>query len=210
METAPNGIESIAEKAASPLLLAALVPHRDCLPALEACRRVLFAVGVEGAFSFPAAAPLALLNRPLGPSELTSAAAELRELLGGKKIVVGGQGICGGWAGAEVTGAVRFYGPVLELPSVAFPPDAVVQSWEKPILAPAILASGGSVPPEMPPPAVSFRAAALANLAMKPVSAGAGAEKPGSKGISCFEERYSFTWTMGPLFWLPRYSRQKC
>ena len=57
METIENGGKSTAHTISSPLLFVVLVPHRDCLAALEAYRRNLFAFGLNGAFSFPAAAP---------------------------------------------------------------------------------------------------------------------------------------------------------
>ena len=198
------------ETTENPLLFAVLVPHRDCLPVLETYRRDLFAAGIDGAFSFPAVAPLALLKRPLNSGELKSSAAELRKLLGGKKIVALGQDECMGCTvrnyspdceaadcGAEVplrtnytVNTVRFFGLILELSPPVFPVDAVLQRWEKPILAPAILAPGDKAPEPLPQiPALFSRAAALANFALTPVMS---------------EMYYSYTWKLGPLQWLPR------
>ncbi|GHV85335.1 hypothetical protein AGMMS50230_09430 [Spirochaetia bacterium] len=176
--------------------LAVLVPHRDCLPALELYRRSLFAAGLDGAFSFPAAAPLAVLERPLPQAELKAAAAELRSLLGNRKITVVDQTECSGWSPG-----IRFFGPILDLPPPVFP--GTLQRWEQPVLAPAILAgtadSGMDAAgfgtdaaglPETPKPALSFRAAALAQLRLTPSPCGA--------------VDYSFIWELSPLCWLPR------
>ena len=185
-----------------PPVLAVLVPHRDCLPALDANRRDLFAGGIDGAFSFPAASPLALLKRPLDSAELKNAAAALRKLMGGRRIAAAGQAeyffkACG----VNSSEMFRFFGTLLELPVNSneslrkiFPADAVLQFWEKPVLAPAILAPGDTLPPlkngnNMDKGFLLPRAAALANLIMKPVSG--------------FQENYSFSWELGPLFWLP-------
>ena len=169
------------------LLFAVLVPHRDCFPVLETYRRNLFARGIDGAFSFPAAAPLALLKRPLKTAELKNTAAELRKNLRDEKIVCTGYSECSAW-----NTEIRFFGMTLDLPLPAFPPDAVLQLWEKPILAPAIITPDDN--PELKSiantvPELSFRAAALANLALQPVP----------------NTPYSFTWEMGSLHWLPRY-----
>jgi len=177
-----------------------LVPHRDCLPALEAYRKGLFAAGFDGAYSYPAAAPLALLSRPLAAGEMKTAAAEIRLLLGGRAIGSPEQGLRDGW------GQLRLFGPMLDLPLPNLPGDAVLQRWEKPILAPAILAPGDA--PEPLIKAVNgsarssqipqFRAAALANLTLKPVP------PETTEGFTSFEADYSYSWELGPLHWLPR------
>jgi len=215
------------------MYFAVLVPHRDCLPALDDYRRSLFAAGLEGAWAFPAAAPLARLSRPLDTGEIKSAAAELRSLLGDRMISpvtegagsvrTGGEctgGECAGW------GPYRFFGIMLDLPSPALPADAVLQRWEKPVLAPvcckyhqegpqtafAHLRPTGSVEVHAEDaeiakkegsnylllPRIAFRAAALANLALMPVLPEKTAE------FASFDADYSFTWELGPLYWLPR------
>ena len=168
---------------------AILVPHRDCLPALETCRRDLFAAGFNGAFAFPSVAPLAILKRPLDSVELKNAAAGLRKNLGDKKIASVRYSEYS--VRPDSSAQICFFGPVLELPLPVFPPDAVLQQWENAILAPAIIEPGNKakLPFNKPPPNLLFRAAALANLAVQPV-------------VHC---QYSFTWDLGPLYWLPRY-----
>ena len=177
-----------------------LVPHRDCLPALQTYRRSLFAAGLSGAFAFPAVAPLALLKRPLDTAELKNAAADIRKNLGGGKIAAVHRIECDGWDCAVKAQAPRFFGAGLDLPLPVFPPDAVLQIWEKPILAPALLAAGETAASaEHIGLDLCFRAAALANLALQPVQRMVNREDA---------IHYSFSWSMGPLFWLPRHNRQ--
>ncbi|MDR0598542.1 MAG: hypothetical protein LBG84_00460 [Treponema sp.] len=185
------------------ILFAVLVPHRDCLPALRAYRRALFAAGLAGARAFPPAAPLAPLSRPLTVEELRAAAAELRALLGGG-IRAAGPAV----PGENGAGLPRFFGlrltaaprsrpgnPGEEASAGAFPLPVLPPAlpgirWNHPFLAPAILAPGEDPPPDLPPaPEITFRAAALANLSLSPAPDG--------------EEDYSFSWERGPLRWLP-------
>jgi hypothetical protein len=92
---------------------------------------------------------------------------------------------------------LSFFGPCLDTPLPAFPESAVLARWEKPVLAPAILGSGGAERVrgladklrDTPPPELSFRAAALANLAVYPAGNG--------------EADYSYAWELGRLYWLP-------
>jgi len=95
--------------------------------------------------------------------------------------------------------AYRFRGPALDLP----PPD-----WSRiapaPVCRPfpvlvlcAALANDGEPEPEtaLPAlPALSFRAAAVANMIIKALPSGAAG--------------YSFKWRIGKLFWLPRLGRK--
>ncbi|MDR1142846.1 MAG: hypothetical protein LBK77_01350 [Spirochaetaceae bacterium] len=179
------------------LHLVVLVPHRDCLPLLDEYRRALFAAGLAGAWSFPPVAPIALLGAPLPAGTLKALAAELRRLLGNRKIVSGPAAGCvapGKTAGGASRG-IRLFGPVLDLPwlpclsrlSLA---EETLFPWEKPVLAPAVLDPRERVPDKHIPLALSFRAAALANLVLRPAS--------------CGEAGYSFAWETGPLFWLPK------
>ena len=88
-----------------------------------------------------------------------------------------------------------FYGVPLNLPieETLFPQTArkkILGIFSPPVLCAALLA-----PDEKPPseegPVISFRAASLANLAMRPLESGAVA--------------YSFEWKIGPPVWLPKY-----
>jgi hypothetical protein len=151
---------------------------------------------------------------------LKDAAANMRSVLGKRKlqpslpITLAGSPV----AESSVPGcsgcSLRFFGPSLELPPLSLPPEAVIAIWEKPLLAPAVLGpdgmekiltatslaerrvlttaknEGGAIPDV---PEISFRAAALANLTITPLETG----EPG----------YSFTWEIGPLFWLPKHRK---
>jgi hypothetical protein len=89
---------------------------------------------------------------------------------------------------------LRFFGPSLELPPPSLPPDAVISIWEKPPLAPAVLGPGDTEELTAKAiPEISFRAAALANLTLW--------------SAECGEPGFSFTWEIGPLFWLPNHRK---
>jgi hypothetical protein len=115
---------------------------------------------------------------------------------------------CTGGVCTDGWGPYRFFGATLDLPSPVLPADAVLQCWEKPVLAPAILASDFLVSGYCRLPILQqnfmedhkilFRAAALANLALMPVLP----ENPAE--FTSFEADYSFNWKLGPLCWLPR------
>jgi hypothetical protein len=183
------------------LYFAVLVPHRDCLLPLEDYRRSLFAAGFAGAFAFPAAAPLALLSRPLSKRELKDAALNMRSMLGKQKLqpgppveslASGGEPRLTGSAGNSGS-PLHFFGLSLDLPPPSLPEDAVISLWEKPPLAPAVLGPGGmeeNLTTKGIMSQFSFRAAALANLTLW--------------SAECGEPAYSFRWEIGPLFWLPK------
>ncbi|MDR2258594.1 MAG: hypothetical protein LBE14_05540 [Treponema sp.] len=200
--------------------LLALIPHRDIRKRLRAWSGELFAAGMAGAWSFPWAAPLACLSRPLTAGELRDAAFALREFTGGggkfwtrppaaspfpaffvPRRPDGASGEPGGWGPAV-------YGPGLDpggfeqaLREIAASKAA---GWfSPPVLGAAIVDAGGpetGMPPDtafpapfrapLPePPALSFRAAALANMLFIPLDAG--------------DRARSFEWCIGPLRWLP-------
>jgi hypothetical protein len=196
-------------------LFAALIPHRNTVFVIEKFRQQLFALGLDGAFSFPAVAPLALLSRPLLGTELKMATAELRTLLGERKIILSapyGESLYGESAPelsfrplfvpppVGSSEGLSLFGPCLDMPLPALPESAVLARWEKPVLAPVILGQGGAertgVPADKlpPPPELSFRAAALANLAVYPAGNG--------------EAGYSYAWELGRLYWLPNPNRR--
>jgi hypothetical protein len=208
----PDSLPPSTRRNAGLLRFAVLVPHRDSRRLAEACRPSLFAAGLPGAWSFPAVAPLARLSRPLTASELKALAACLKEaaLRQGGRITAGEPAdlLCPGMDN-EPEGSLRFWGPVLNLPVPAWqdicaPESAqpepanqaapVYRPFPAALLCAALTPEG--VPPTLPLPALpacSFRAAATANMAIMPLAAGT----PG----------YSFRWKIGPLFWLPKTSR---
>jgi hypothetical protein len=189
-----------------------IVPHRDSLKPLEEYRAKLFAAGFHGAWSFPMAAPLASVSRPFSGEELKGLGRNIRELTN----KTDGKIYCSGSALSKFTtedteegrrrprtGArghgeqegLTFFGVPLNLliEEAIFPLTAkakILKTFSPPVLCAALLA-----PEERPPseggPFISFRAASLANLAIRPLESGAAG--------------YSFEWKMGPLVWLPKY-----
>jgi hypothetical protein len=192
-----------------------LLPHRDAGKIFREYRRRLFASGFPGAFSFPAAVPLALVSRPLSAGELQALARALRQA-----------SIEGGRDGTFTAGPPRslpfpreasplaglsLFGPALDPPvpgfdgasGSAFP--ACRYSFPALILCGALIPAGGEGREKAPPPAgdlfpapLSFRAAAVANLVIRPLDLPPGPEPA-----------YSFEWKTGRPSWLPAYRPRK-
>ncbi|MFP3041817.1 hypothetical protein LQZ19_08345 [Treponema primitia] len=164
-----------------------LIPHPSMGALLRAQSRFLFTAGVNGAWSFPHAAPLARVLRPLGPEELKSLAADLRSAAIGSRFSLGKPAL------VSCPGFHSFFGPALDLPPPPLPYPGVLYPFPRLVLCAALAAPGDEPLPEqireIPPvnPAF-FRAAMVANLAIKPLK-GAG--------------DYSFTWRIGKPRWLP-------
>jgi hypothetical protein len=178
-----------------------LIPHRDCYQKIEAFKRKLFGTGFLGAYSFPVAAPLALVSRSLTKAELKPIATTLRNLSVAQKGKMTAEAFC------PVTfPELAFWGMSLDLPALpaaVFPETSVVQQC----LAPALVLAVRCLAPEQvadiqkclaPEQAadiqqclapVSFRAAAVANLVIRPRS----------------DDGYSFEWKIGVPAWLPAY-----
>ena len=183
------------------LKLLVLVPHRDARLPLRAWSGALFAAGVYGAWFFPWAAPLAILSRPFSADELKHCASALRErsLAGGNdgKITAGpaaAQVFPAGCFG-EAEGDAALFGPVL---NIAVPPELFsdneagkITCHFSPLVIGSALVRGFDTEKSAlpPPPRLSFRAAALANMIFRPRGAGEG---------GC-----SFEWKTGKLYWLP-------
>lgn len=163
---------------------------------MEEYRRGLFASGLAGAFSFPLAAPLALVSRPFGREELKALAGEMRELSRKE----GGDGKFRSAGSGSVTcpqGGLHFFGPLLKpwdesLPSLAG--DKILYRFPALCLCAALLGPG-DVPAAAAGPEPAFRAAMTANLAMRPLDQG--------------ERGCSFVWKTGRPLWLPAYRKPK-
>ena len=175
-----------------------LVPHRDVRVPLRAWSASLFAAGLPGAWSFPWVTPLALMRRPLSPHELKGLAHALRKHVN----LCGGTFIAGPPAPAAISAETSVFGPVLQidLPDSLFEPviDAVLNRISPLVIGAALIPiphSSFLIPHFPPPPEISFRAAALANMSFRPLPQGADAG-----GTAC----YSFEWKIGALHWLPR------
>ena len=172
-----------------------LIPHRDILKPFGEFRERLFAEGFLGAHAFPAAAPLAEVSIPFSRAELREFAVNIRKLSmeNNGKIESSGTGLI------RSPGALSFFGVYLELPvkESHFPLSA--RGKVKNALVPPVLCAA-LVRPDTNPveedstsekaPVLSFRAASLANLAVRPLAAG--------------ESDYSFEWIIGPPVWLPK------
>ena len=196
-----------------------LVPHRDSLKPLEEYRAKLFAAGFIGAWSFPMTAPLASVSRPFNADELKEPGRNIRDLTkktDGKIICSGSVNSIYTTENTELysegteeerrrplTGArghgdkkgLSFFGVPLNLAveEAIFPQtarDKILGIFSPPVLC-AALVDSGEKPPSEEGPSLSFRAASLANLAIRPLESGAAG--------------YSFEWKMGPLIWLPKY-----
>jgi hypothetical protein len=179
-----------------------LIPHRDSRRLLRLWSGELFAAGLHGAWSFPWAAPLGIISRFLTRDELNDLAHGLRE----ESLVDGRDGkMAAGETAAlpfpELAADLAFFGPALDLrlPEPLFAGSAataLVHAFPYPVLASAII---HDVPSELlpglpPPPAISFRAAAVANMLFRPIPGGAVP---------------SFEWQIGELRWLPSVKNKK-
>jgi len=183
----------------SNLRLLVLVPHRDARREFHAYSSSLFAAGLPGAWSFPWVAPLAALARPLAGAELKTLARSLRERikLCGGTFTAGQPEAAALPAGADSGEAPSVLGPGLniELPGSFFEAcgDALLSRISPLVVGAALIQASdrNAACGSQPPPRVSFRAAALANMSLRPL--------PG-----CGWDGYSFEWSIGALHWLPK------
>jgi len=175
-----------------------LIPARDTEKLLGEYRAALFAKGFYGAYSFPPAAPLAELSRPFNRDELKELAVNIR------KLTMAHDGkISSAESDANTAfGGLSFFGPKLDLPAAekTYPETAkrkMIRSLFPPVLCAALVLLGENpLPNEVP--TLSFRAAALTNMAIGPLPDDRGEALP-----------YSFEWKMGEPVWLPAYKKAK-
>jgi hypothetical protein len=165
---------------------------------LEKLSRKLFAGGYSGAYSFPAAVPLALVSQPYENEELKALAHELRQktLLKDGKISTGPsvEVLC---PQAE---NIFFFGPLLDLPPpetfIGLNNDKLLFTFPKIVLCAAVLGpKDEKVTLENMCVPFSFRAARIANLAIRPLEIGTAP--------------YSWEWRLGPDCWLPAYKKPR-
>jgi len=168
-----------------------LVPHRDTRLLLRKYSGTLLKEGFEGAYSFPWVAPLASLLRPLNPQELKNIAHAFRKSAGNCKF------------NTEGTETIQFppkgnnevlSGPRLDL---SLPPDllkGIGDPFPSIIIGTRLFQGGQNMKPLPCPPAISFSAAAVANMIWQPVSLSA---KDG-------QDVYGYKWKIGKLSWLPK------
>jgi hypothetical protein len=186
-------------KTHNPLHFVILLPHPDLTASLRGQSRFLFAAGLNGAWSFPPAAPLALLKRPLRDAELRDLAAALREAT----LPRGGTISLGKPVLVPCPGFHSFFGPALDLEPPPLPCPAVVHAF--PVLALGVALAAPAEEPlagqirDLPPANPGFfRAAMTVNLSIRPLK---GAFPPAA--VPAPEENYSFEWRLGKPRWLP-------
>ncbi|MDR1148902.1 MAG: hypothetical protein LBK66_09755 [Spirochaetaceae bacterium] len=159
------------------------VPHANVCAEFNKYRRTLFACGYGGAYSFPAASPIALVKKPASISELKSMAALFRQR--------SYDGAAGGKMQTELLSSIYLpdgkiiTGPCLSIDAPPLPESiTLIESFPKLILGAGIF----SVPPVLPQlaPPLKFSAAALANMTFQ--------------ALGC---EASYSWTIGALQWLP-------
>jgi hypothetical protein len=182
---------------------------------LRAWSGALFAAGVYGAWSFPWAAPLAILSRPLSAGELKHCARALREqsLAGSNdgKIKTGPAACAAFPAGCfgAAEGSAALFGPVFDIavPSGLFPARVsgkIIRRFSPPVLGSALVWGSAPAQNALPgPPELSFRAAALANMIFRPLGAGDGGGDISIGGADTQIGDCSFEWKIGKLYWLP-------
>jgi hypothetical protein len=171
-----------------------LVPHRDVRLVLRNYSADLFKAGIAGAYHFPWAAPLAVLSHPFNADELKHCARCIREAAGGDKIGTVEAATAFPALGQTVEGCALF-GPRLDL---AITPNAfgsgaskVTGLFSPPVIGTCLMPETSTLPP---PPQLSFRAAAVANMFWRPLRASAGVRSDGVIG---------YKWKIGKLYWLP-------
>jgi len=171
-----------------------LVPHRDTRLVLRKYSSALLKEGFTGAYSFPWVSPLAELSRPLNPQELKNIAHTFRRSAKDGKFFA--EGAHTAPFPPEEKNSFLF-GPRLDL---SIPPD-LLNGAGVPLpetVIGACLLQGGQNENALPcPPALSFSAAAVANMYWQSV------DLPAKDGQGVC----GYKWKIGRLFWLPN---QKC
>jgi hypothetical protein len=200
-----------------------LVPHRDSRLLLQNWSKALFSAGLDNAWSFPWAAPLALLSRPLSPKELKTAALALREetLARGNdgKIRTGKAAMAaflenavdtsapknaGGTAPKNAGGAF-VYGPSIDLrfPETALPESALnkLSFRFSPLVLGAALVQGKEA-------GTDEQGAGLGAAGLLPppelVFRAAALANMSYRFLALGKGAYSFEWEIGALRWLPK------
>ena len=164
-----------------------LIPHRDALRPLVEMKTELFQRGIYGAHSLPVMAPLARVSKALSRDELQELGRNLRNLTMERKGVIR----CGAKALAAFSGELFFFGPALDIQIDEAIPERLrgklIHTLTPAVLCTALVRSGENID-SLESPALSFRAAALANLSIRPLAG----DEP------------SFEWKKGPPVWLTK------
>ena len=178
-----------------------LRPHRDAVRTLDEYRKKLFGMGFYGAYSFPSSAILAEVSRPFNRDELKELASNIRRLTlkNDGKIQTSGPIVLLSPICSSID--VSFYGLPLIFPPLedafrsAFPQTAekkIINIAFPPAFCVALANSTSNTKDNPNPeqaPTLSFRAASLSNLAIRP--------------LNVPENLFSFEWRIGTPIWLP-------
>ena len=171
-----------------------LIPHRDAGNNLDDYRKKLFSAGYSGAYSFPAAAPLAKVSGHFTREELKELALNIRKLTDSRdgKIRSSGAGFVRDLDNFPFLGIFLDFS-LNESHFSHKTQGKIIKIVSSPALCAAITGSD-IIPDGIEIPVLSFRAASLANLAIKPLQSG--------------EKGYSFEWKTNTQVWLPKYHRK--
>jgi hypothetical protein len=173
-----------------------LLPHRDSRNIIEDCRKKLFAAGFIGAYSFPSAAPVALLSGPLSRGELKQTALEIRNSTLQKEGKISASGTGMAVCPEKPFANTVFCGPFLGIPQslTALANEKTLYAFPDAVLCAAIGSKDEQITlPEFP--SFSFRAAMVANLVIRRLKSSASP--------------YSLEWQLGPGCWLPNKSGEQ-
>jgi hypothetical protein len=170
-----------------------LVPHRDTRLVLKNYSKTLLNAGFTGAYSFPWAAPIAPLSRPLDPQNLKKIAHAIR------KSAINGK------FNAEEAKTIPFplgerdallYGPRLDLSLTPdFSINEISHFYTTTVIGACLLQDDKNTNALPCPPKLTFSAAAVANMIWQPVSLSAEDTK---------SDAFGYKWEIGKLCWLPK------
>lgn len=165
----------------------ALVPHANARAEFNTYRREAARTAGNRVYTFPAAAPVALLTAPASRTELKRLAALFR--LQSHKNGGDGRIVTGQISSIKLPDGKTLAGPCLSLEPPPIPESmALAESFPKLILGVGIFSDMPKLPPLQRP--VKFAAAALANMVLRPLQ---------------YEQSYE--WTIGEPQWLPSIRR---
>ena len=166
-----------------------LIPHKDILIEVEKYRQRLFSKGFYGAHSFPLCAPLASISRPFSRTELKELAVNIRKKsMENEGKILTAENIQYGSGMIGSSGELLFFGLKLNIDNTCIsqsaPAEKLLSVYNPPLICTALdyaNKEGEQIP------SLSFRAACVANLSIRPL----------------FGLELSFEWNISPPVWLP-------
>jgi hypothetical protein len=165
----------------------ALVPHRDTRLELRRYSETLFCTGYTGAYSFPWVVPLAALLQPLSGDELKHCARAIREASQNEKIEAVQAALL------PLDGEKTLFGPRLNidinLDMFENAAQKIKNIFSPPVIGACFISANVDTSVLPPPPNLSFRAAAIANMYRQSYETGGA---------------WNCSWQIGRLAWLPK------